>query len=152
MKLRMFAMVAALAGAGLLTHAAFNSQMLLEQLEAEVSAQRDAGRSIDAIAVAALEAEAEAGQVAAAMVLAGYTPLSVVRAMLGAGALPTAVCAGLLAAGVRLAEAQSYFEPGVTGRPEACPPQPEIAASPSDTTPGVAGTGGRGGGALASPN
>lgn len=137
----------------MLAQAAFEPQMTLDQLEAEMRLQRAAGETIDAVAVAALAAPLEGDMVTTAMVLSGYTPLSVVRAMLGAGALPVRVCAGLLVAGVRLEEASEYFDVGVTGRPEACPPRPNGAGSPSDVTAGVGGTGGGGGaGVVASPN
>jgi hypothetical protein len=140
-----------LAGA-MLAQAAFEPQMTLDQLEAEVRLQRAAGQTIDAVAVAALAAPLEGDIVTTAMVLSGYTPLSVARAMLGAGALPVRICAGLLVAGVRLEEASEYFDDGVTGRPEACPPRPNGAGSPSEVTSGVAGSGSLGSSRVASPN
>ncbi len=148
----------ALAGATL-AHAAFNVRMNLDRVEYEIRSLRAIGQSIDAIAVAALRAHLEAGQVTAALVISGYTPVSVVRAMLGAGATPPPVCAGLLVAGLRYAAAREYFDVGVIGKPEACPPEPDRTASPTEVTAGVGGSsgggetgGGGGSGPIASPN
>ena len=143
MRLTALALILTLGATTLLAHAAFDPRMTLWRLEKEVSALREAGKSVDAVATSALEAKVEAGKATAAMVIAGYTPLSVVRAMLNVGALPIPVCAGLLVAGVRIDEAREYFDISVTGESEACPPTLlSGASSASDVTAGVSGTGG----------
>lgn len=146
----------ALAGATL-AHASFNVRMNLDRIEYEVRSLRATGKSIDTIAVAALRAHLEPGEVTAALVISGYTPVSVVRAMLGAGAVPAPVCTGLLVAGLRYDVAREYFEIGAIGKAEACPPEPDRAGSPTEVTAGVGGTGGGGdtgggSGPVASPN
>ncbi len=133
----------ALAGATF-AHAAFNVRMDLDRLEYEVRSLRAIGQSIDAIAHAALRAHVEAGEATAAMVISGYPPLAVARAMLGAGATPPPVCTGLLVAGVRYEVAREYFDVGVIGKPEACPPAPDRTMVPTEVTAGVGGTGGGG--------
>lgn len=161
MRLTTLASILALAGTVLLAQAAFDPRMTLWKLEQEVRALREAGQSVDTVAVTALEAKVEAGKATAAMVISGYPPLSVVRSMLAAGAFPIPVCAGLLVAGVPIDEARRYFEVSATGEPEACPPTLfGGGSSPSDVTAGVSGTGGGsvpdtgggGGGPIASPN
>jgi hypothetical protein len=144
MRLATLALIVSLAGATLLAQAAFDPRMNLWRLEKEARALREAGQSVDAVAVTALEAKVEAGKATAAMVIAGYAPHSVVRAMLAAGAFPTPVCAGLLVAGLRIEEARGYFDVSATGQPEACPPTlfSGGGTSPADVTVGASGTGG----------
>ncbi len=177
MRLATLALVVSLAGTTLLAHATFNPRMNLWRLEQEVRALRDIGEPVDVVAITALRARVEAGKVTAAMVISGYTPLSVVRAMLEAGAMPVPVCAGLLVAGVRIEDAREYFKLSMTAVPKACPPtlvssgsspsdvtadfsasgsSTPIATSTStpttDVTPGVGGSGGGGGGPIGSLN
>jgi len=148
--LKKLALALALAAAIPLALAQFRPGMTLAEIEAEVATQVAAGRTVNEVAGDALGAGLEPGLVTAAMINAGVAPLVAIGAVLNTGGPREAVRAGALAAGVPINEVVAMINYWIPGTPGGL-----VGASvttSSETSAGVSGLGGGGGGQLASPN